>query len=65
MNQQQALRFICDRLAVDDDPVLDPDTVLSLLEHARTVDENERPPSDDNWPTTYSRTGCYRAIAAG
>jgi hypothetical protein len=65
MNQQQALRFISDRLHPVDDPTLDPDTVVSLLEHARAVDDNDRPPSDDNWTPTYSITGCYRAIAEG
>lgn len=65
MNQQSALRFISDRLHPDDDPILDPDTVVSLLEHARAVDTNDRPPSDANWIPTYSRTGCYRALAEG
>lgn len=65
MNQQTALRFICDRLHPDDDPTLDPDTVLSLLEHARVVDADLNQPSDESWTPTYSATGCYRAIAEG
>lgn len=65
MNQQDALRFVCDRLHPDDDPTLDPDTVVSLLDHARTLDVNDRRPDDEAWTPTYSRTGCYRAIAEG
>lgn len=65
MNQQQALRYICDRLHPDTDPTLDPDTVVSLLEHARAADVNDRLPSDTAWTPTYSVTGCYRAVAEG
>lgn len=65
MNQQQALKFICDRLQPDDDPALDPDTVVSLLTHGVVVDVNGYIPSHASWIPTYSMTGCYRAIAEG
>jgi hypothetical protein len=65
VNQQQALRFICDRLQPDDDPALDPDTVVSLLAHGAVADEYGYVPSNASWTPTYSPTGLYRAIAEG
>ena len=65
MNEPEALRFITDRLAPDDDPALDATTVASLLALAVCADDDGYPPTHDNWTPTYSPTGCYRAIAEG
>lgn len=65
MNTPDALKFIVDRLHPDDDPALDAGTVASLLELAAATDSAGYAPTHDSWTPTYSRTGCYRALAEG
>lgn len=65
MNEPDALDFITNRLQPDSDPPLDWATLGDLLAMARTTDEDDHEPDDDEWTPTYSVQGCYRAIAEG
>ena len=65
MNGAQALGFITARLHPDDDPALDPSTLLDLLALAATSDPDGNTPDATGWTPTYTVRGCYVAIAEG
>lgn len=65
MNAAQALAFITARLHPEADPVLDVAELVELLDEARAEDDDGNKPTDAEWTPTYSKVGCYRAIAEG
>jgi hypothetical protein len=65
VNQPEALAYITDNLLPDNDPVLSPDEVVSLLDLAKVADADGNTPDLAAWTPTYDRRGCARAIAEG
>lgn len=65
MNEAQATVFIEARLLPDVDPTVEAEQMTELLALARDVDADGNLPGSDDYTTTYSTVGCYRAIAEG
>ena len=65
MDQQAAFARFQAYCPPDEDPTLDHEQVVALIEEAVTVDADGNPPSSADWTETYSVLGVWRAIAEG
>jgi hypothetical protein len=65
VNESDAVAMIDAYCPFTDDPALSSTQQTQLLALAVTVDADGVAPSEAGWTPTYSRVGCWRAIAEG
>lgn len=66
MDLPTATAFVSLRLSPSTEPAIEGGEILALLtDHAQTTDADDIEPGETGWTPTYSRIGCYAAIAEG